>query len=79
MLPTSRKLHRWISVIAFLFFFSVSVTGVLLQGQQIFGADEQLRERLARTASPITLDHPFVDVLPQLEKARAALLARYGN
>lgn len=55
------------------------MTGVILQGQQIFGEDEQRREQLALTTSGVTLEQPFNNLSFRIDAARAALRTHYGN
>ena len=54
-----RKIHRWLGIIAVIFFLSVSITGVVLQGQAIFGEAEGAREAMAAMRSPVTTAQPF--------------------
>ncbi len=37
---TNRKFHRWMSLIGIIFFLSVALTGVWMQGEAIFGEKE---------------------------------------
>lgn len=76
---TNRKIHRWLSVVGILFFLSVSLTGVWMQGEAIFGEDEAAREAMAELVSPASLSTPLAFNIAALDKARATILARYGN
>jgi uncharacterized iron-regulated membrane protein len=76
---TNRKIHRWLSAVGILFFLSVSLTGIWMQGEAIFGEDEAAREAMAQIVSPTFLSAPLPSNAANLEKARATLLARYGN
>lgn len=74
-----RKWHRWVSLPAALFLLSVAVTGVILQFQQFFGADEAQREKLAAQTSAYSLDTPGADIAARIDRARAAVQAKLGN
>ena len=76
---TNRKIHRWLSVIGIVFFMSVSLTGIWMQGEAIFGDDEAAREAMAEMVSPVTLAGPLPDNARSIEKARAAVLQKFGN
>ena len=76
---TNRKIHRWLSVFGVIFFLSVSLTGVWMQGEHIFSEDEAAGEAMAELVSPATLATPLLQPTSALEKARLAVLARYGN
>jgi uncharacterized iron-regulated membrane protein len=76
---TNRKIHRWLSVIGIIFFLSVAATGIWLQIEAIFGEDEAAREAMATIVSPTALSSPLPSNAVSLDKARTALLARYGN
>jgi uncharacterized iron-regulated membrane protein len=76
---TNRKLHRWLSVVGIIFFLSVSLTGIWMQGEAIFGEDEAAREAMAKIVSPVSLARPLPDSAASLDEARAAVLKRYGN
>ncbi len=76
---TNRKFHRWLSTIGIIFFLSVSLTGVWMQGEAIFGEDEAAREAMVAIVSPATLSAPLPLNTAKLDKARTAVLARYGN
>lgn len=76
---TARKIHRWLGIGATILFLSVSVTGVFLQIEQIFGAEEATKEALAAARSPLS-----VATLPAphgsgLDRARRAVLAKFGD
>jgi uncharacterized iron-regulated membrane protein len=76
---TNRKIHRWLSVVGIIFFLSVSLTGIWMQGEAIFGEDEAAREAMAEIVSPTSLSTPLPSNAASLDKARTTLLARYGN
>ena len=76
---TNRKIHRWLSVVGIVFFFSVAATGVWLQIEAIFGEDEAAREAMATITSSATLSVPLPSNTESLDMARTAVLARYGN
>jgi uncharacterized iron-regulated membrane protein len=76
---TNRKIHRWLSVVGIIFFLSVSLTGIWMQGEAIFGEDESAREAMAEIVSPVSLARPLPVSAAPLDKARMAILARYGN
>lgn len=76
---TNRKIHRWLSVIGIVFFLSVSLTGIWMQGEAIFGEDEATREAMAEMVSPVTLARPLPDNAASIDKARAAVLQKFGN
>ncbi len=76
---TNRKIHRWLSVIGIIFFLSVAATGIWLQIEAIFGEDEAAREAMATIVSPASLSAPLPTNEVSLDKARTAILARYGN
>lgn len=74
---TNRKLHRWLGFAAAILFLYVAVTGVILQVQQLFGAEEQ-QEALARLTSPVALSQSLQQS-SALDRARIAVLHRFGN
>ena len=76
---TNRKIHRWLSVVGIIFFLSVSLTGIWMQGEAIFGEDEAAREAMAGIDSPASLSAPLSLNPVSLDKARNAVLARFGN
>ena len=76
---TSRQFHRWLGIGAAVLFLLVSVTGVALQYQQIFGSEEAAKEAAASKVSPLTLAKPTGLDAAALDRGRALLLARYGN
>ena len=76
---TSRQFHRWLGIGAAVLFLLVSVTGVALQYQQIFGSEEAEKEAAASIVSPLTLAKPTGLDAAALDRGRAMLLARYGN
>ena len=76
---TNRKIHRWLSVVGIIFFLSVSLTGIWMQGEAIFGEDEAAREAMAEIVSPVSLARPLPDSAASLDEARAAVLKQFGN
>ena len=76
---TSRQFHRWLGIGAAVLFLLVSVTGVALQYQQIFGSEETAKEAAASIVSPLSLAKPMGLDRVALDRARTTLLARYGN
>ena len=76
---TNRKIHRWLSVIGIIFFLSVSLTGIWMQGEAIFGEDEAAREAMAGLTSPVSLSRPLPDHSISMENARATVLKQFGN
>ena len=76
---TNRKIHRWLSVVGIVFFLSVSLTGIWMQGEAIFGKDEAAREAMAEIVSPASLSAPLSLNPVSLDKARNVVLARLGN
>jgi uncharacterized iron-regulated membrane protein len=76
---TNRKIHRWLSVVGIIFFLSVSLTGIWMQGEAIFGEDEASREAMAEIVSPVTLARPLPVSAASLDEARAAVLKQFGN
>lgn len=75
----SRKIHRWVGIGAAVLFLLVSVTGVFLQIEQIFGADEAAQEAMAARVSPASLARPLRPDGVSLDRARAAVLSRFGD
>ena len=76
---TNRKFHRWLSVVGIIFFLSVSLTGIWMQGEAIFGEDEAAREAMAEITSPASLSVPLPATAVTMDKARAVILAHFGN
>ena len=76
---TNRKFHRWLSVVGIIFFLSVSLTGIWMQGEAIFGEDEAAREAMAEITSPASLSVPLPATAVTMDKARTVILAGYGN
>lgn len=76
---TNRRFHRWMSLIGIIFFLSVAMTGVWMQGEAIFGEKEAEHEALATLTSPMSLARPLGMNNSSLDRARAAVLARYGD
>lgn len=76
---TNRKIHRWLSIVGIVFFLSVSLTGIWMQGEAIFGEDEAAREAMAEIVSPASLSAPLSLNPVSLDKARNVVLARFGN
>lgn len=75
---TNRKLHRWLGFLAAILFLYVAATGVILQFQQLFGAEEAQKEALAQLTSPVSLSKP-IGCNSALDRARVAVLRRFGN
>ena len=75
----NRKIHRWLGIIAIIFFLSVSITGVVLQYQAIFGEEEIAHEAMAALQSPVTTAQPFAVDTAAFGRARNAVAARYPN
>ena len=50
-----------------------------MQGESIFGEDEAAHEAMAKIVSPASLSAPLASNTATLDKARAAVLARFGN
>ena len=76
---TNRKFHRWMSLIGIIFFLSVALTGVWMQGEAIFGEKEAEHEQRAALTSPMSLAGPVAVDAALLERARETVLARFGN
>jgi len=76
---TNRKLYRSISLIGIVFFLSVAATGVWMQGKAIFGEKEAEHEALAALISPQSLAKPRAIDAAALERARAVVLAWFGD
>ena len=74
-----RKVHRWVSLPASLFLLVVAITGVLLQGTQLFGGDEAEREKQAAAVSSHTLARPPADVSATIDRAIVAVGAATGK
>ena len=76
---TFRQFHRWVGVIALVFFLLVSITGVFLQFEQIFGEEESAKEAQAELVSPYQLNKPVAFDSQMLDTSRKAVLTKYGN
>ena len=74
-----RKWHRWIALPSALLLLSVGITGIILQVQQFFGADEAQREKLASMTSAYSLDTPAADIAAKIDRARAAVQAKLST
>ena len=74
---TNRKLHRWLGFAAAILFLYVAVTGVILQVQQLFGAEEQNKEAMAQLTSQVSLSQPL-QPSSALDRARMTILQRFG-
>ena len=74
----NRKLHRWVGFAAAILFLYVAVTGVILQFQQLFGAEEAQKETLAQVTSPVSLSQALQPA-SALDRARTAVLLRFGD
>jgi uncharacterized iron-regulated membrane protein len=75
----NRKVHRWLAIISVVFFLSVSITGVVLQYEAIFGEEESAHEALAVLQSPVKTGQPFAVDAAAFDRARDAVAARYPN
>ena len=73
-----RKIHRWLGVPAALFLLLASFTGVWLECDRFFGAEETERERVRDLVSSVTADSVGVEFGTGFEKARAVAAARAG-
>ena len=76
---SSRQFHRWVGIVAAILFLSVSITGIVLQCQQLFGEDEARKEALALAFSPQNLNSPLEQVIAVGERARRTVAAKYGD
>ncbi len=76
---TNRKIHRWLSIVGIIFFLSVSLTGIWMQGEAIFGEDEAAHEAMAEMVSTVTLARPLPNHAASIDKARTAVLQKFGN
>ena len=76
---SSRKLHRWLGLAAAILFLSVSVTGVFLQIEQLFGEEETTKEMLAAMRSPVSLSGLATPDAVALDRARRTVMARFGD
>lgn len=75
-----RKLHRWIGFPAAVFLLLVAGTGVWLECERFFGAEEAERERLRDQTSAFTARSVgAAEFGAGFEKARAAAAARAGE
>lgn len=74
---TSRQFHRWVGTVAAVLFFLVAATGVVLQCQQIFGAEETAKEDFARTVSPQKITQSLLSAANYLDAARETVAAQY--
>ena len=79
MQQLNRKIHRWLGIIAIIFFLSVSTTGVVLQYQAIFGEEETAHEAMVALHSPISTEQPFMVDTAAFGRARRAVAVRYPN
>ena len=76
---SSRKIHRWLGIGAAILFLSVSVTGVVLQIQQLFGVDEAKKEALAALSAPARLSVLVPPDTVALDRARREVMRRFGD
>ena len=74
----NRKLHRYVGFAAAVLFLYVAVTGVILQFQQLFGAEEGRKEVLAQITSPVSLSQ-VLQPASALDRARTSVLRRFGD
>ena len=73
-----RKLHRWLGLPAAVFLVVTSITGVWLEVEHFFGAEEAERERIRDMVSPVTAQTVGAEYSGGFEKARLAAAARAG-
>ena len=64
-----RKWHRWIGLVGAIFFISSGVTGIWLECEKFFGAEEALRESLRDKVSDVTARTPGPQFAAMLTKA----------
>lgn len=76
---TLRKWHRWLGWGAAVFFLLVSVTGVLLQAEHIFGEEEAHKEAVRELTSSYPLDTVGLRVLPGIAAASEAVRRSTGD
>ena len=74
-----RKWHRWIGLVAALFFIVTAFTGIWLECERFFGEDEALREKLRDTVSKVSVQTPNADFAMQLARAQEAVAAKTGG
>ena len=74
-----RKWHRWIGLVAAVFFIVTAFTGIWLEVERFFGEEEALREKLRDTVSQVSATTPSAEFAAQLAKAQAAVAAKAGG
>ena len=71
-----RKWHRWIGLVAGIFFISTAFTGVWLECERFFGEEEAQRETLRDLPATAKATD---DLAARLAKAQATLAAKVGD
>ncbi|MEI6084423.1 MAG: PepSY-associated TM helix domain-containing protein [Verrucomicrobiota bacterium] len=74
-----RKWHRWIGWATALLLLNVALTGIILQFQQMFGADETTKEKFQALTSAYALSSSLAEFPAQLAAAQAAVRTRSGD
>ncbi|MBI3414191.1 MAG: PepSY domain-containing protein [Verrucomicrobia bacterium] len=74
-----RKWHRWIGLVAAVFFVLTAFTGVWLECVRFFGEEEALREKLRDTVSKVSAQTPSAEFSAKFAQAQAAVAAKAGN
>lgn len=74
-----RKWHRWIGLVAGVFFVLTGFTGIWLECERFFGEEEALRERLRDTISKVSAQSPNAEFAGQFARAQAAVAAKAGT
>ena len=74
-----RKWHRWIGLVAAVFFIVTAFTGIWLECVRFFGEDEALREKLRDTVSKVTAQTPAAELSAKLAQAQAAVAAKAAD
>ncbi len=74
-----RKWHRWLGWAATVFLLSVSITGIILQGQHLFGEEEAEKERLRDMTSTYTVGGSLAGMQAELGTAQAVVREVVGN
>lgn len=71
-----RKWHRWIGLVAAVFFIVTAFTGIWLECERFFGEDEALREKLRDMPATTKATD---DLASRLVKAQSSLAAKAGE
>ena len=74
-----RKWHRWIGLLAAVFFIVTAFTGTWLECVRFFGEEEAMREKLRDTVSKVSATTPSAEFAAQLAKAQEAVAAKAGG